>query len=92
MLPGLTITVYEVIGLTPLFVGAVNTTRTALEPAVANTLVGEPGNPPVEGPGVVIVTQGTPVQFSNAAFFHLTLISSILKLDFFLPFHRPPTC
>ena len=69
--PGLDVTVYPVITLPPLFVGATNATLAEAFPAVATT--------PVGAPGTVIVIQGTPGQFSNAAFFHRTLISSMLK-------------
>jgi hypothetical protein len=36
----------------------------------------------LHGPGTENVGQGTPGQFSKAAFFHLTFISSRLKGDF----------
>jgi hypothetical protein len=63
-----------VITLPPLLAGAVNATLAEAFPAVATTLVG--------APGIVVVTNGTPGQFSKAAFFQRTLISSKLKEAF----------
>jgi hypothetical protein len=63
-----------VIALPPLLVGAVKATIAEAFPAVAVTLVG--------APDTVVATHGTPGQFSNAAFFQRTLISSRLKGDF----------
>jgi hypothetical protein len=70
---GLDVTVYPVIALPPSF-GTVNATLAEAFPAVATT--------PDGAPGTVVVTHGTPGQFSNAAFFHRTLISSKLNETF----------
>jgi hypothetical protein len=43
MPPGLDVTVYPVIALPPLFVGATKATLAVVFPAVATTLVGAPG-------------------------------------------------
>jgi hypothetical protein len=60
-----------VIALPPLLAGAVNATLAEAFPAVATTLVG--------APGIVAVKHGTPGQFSKAAFFQRTFISSKLN-------------
>jgi hypothetical protein len=60
-----------VIALPPLLAGAVNATLAEAFPAVATA--------PDGAPGTVVVIHGTPGQFSNAAFFHRTLISSRLN-------------
>ena len=71
-LPGLDVTVYPVIALPPLLDGATKATLAEATPAVATTLVGEPG--------AVAVIQGTPGQFSKAAFFQRTFNSSRLNI------------
>ena len=54
--------------------GATNTTLAEAFPAVATTAVG--------APGTAVVTQGTPGQFSSAAFFQRTFNSSMrISLD-----------
>ena len=71
-LPGLDVTVYPVIALPPLLVGATKATLAEATPAVATTPVGEPA--------AVAVIQGTPGQFSKAAFFQRTFNSSRLNI------------
>jgi hypothetical protein len=72
--PGLDVTVYPVTTLPPLLVGATNATLAEAFPAVATTAVG--------APGTTVVTQGTPGQFSKAAFFQRTFNSSMrISLD-----------
>jgi hypothetical protein len=65
-----------VITLPPLLAGAVKATLAEAFPAVALT--------PVGAPGTVVVIQGTPGQFSKAAFFQRTFNSSRLKGDFLI--------
>jgi hypothetical protein len=73
-LPGLDVTVYPVTTLPPLLVGATNEILAEAFPAVATTAVG--------APGTAVVTQGTPGQFSKAAFFQRTFNSSMrISLD-----------
>ena len=54
--PGLEVTVYPVIGLPPVLLGATNATLAEASPTVATILVGEPGT-------VVIITVILPVAF-----------------------------
>ncbi len=68
---GLDVTIYPVIGLPPFEEGALKITVAWEFPGKAVTLIGTPGT--------VNNKQGTPGQFSNAAFFHLTLSSSRLN-------------
>jgi hypothetical protein len=56
--------------------GTVKLTVASVLPATAVTFVGDPGN---VNTGTTTDTQGTPAQFSNAAFFQRTLISSRLN-------------
>jgi len=70
-LPRLDVTVYPMIVLPPLLVGATKATLDEATPAEATTPVGEPA--------AVTVIHGTPGQFSNAAFFQRTFNSSKLN-------------
>jgi hypothetical protein len=74
--PGLDVTVYPVTTLPPLLVGATNATLAEAFPAVATTAVG--------APGTTVVTQGTPGQFSSAAFFQRTFNSS-MRISLYIP-------
>jgi hypothetical protein len=66
---------YPVIGLPPSLDGGAKLTLTEVGPVGVATI-------DVTGPGAEIDTQGSPVQFSKAAFFQRTLISSRLNEAF----------
>jgi hypothetical protein len=71
--PGLDVTVYPVITLPPLFVGATNATLAEAFPAVATT--------PVGAPGTIIVAVGvTAVEAAEAAELPTELVATTVKV------------